>query len=193
MLHATYQNLAAYATAATGNVTVVAMDGGKSKPKTMRVLPVTDAGLDDKSSSSSSSSLSLLALGGRHLAVGFQGNKDILCLYDLNSSSTQAVIDLKYPAEVLQLCLNQQYAAVLLATSPPQVVLHALKDEAPLRGQKKFPLVLGLNRPRLEQWFGIGKCLFPSCGEIHKRRVFHVLIFSSQMTATKEPCSPASP
>jgi hypothetical protein len=166
MLHATYQKLAAYATAAAGNVTVVAVGGDKSESKTVRVLPVTGAGLEDKelathsSSSSSSSSLSVLALGGRHLAVGFEGSKDNVRLYDLNSSSTQAHADLKYPGEVLQLCLNQQYAAVLLATSPPQVVLHALEDAAPLHGQKKFSLVLGLNRARLEQWFGIGKYLF---------------------------------
>jgi hypothetical protein len=165
MLHATYQKLAAYATAAAGNVTVVAVGGNKSESKTVRVLSVTGAGLEDKelathSSSSSSTSLSVLALGGRHLAVGFEGSKDNVRLYDLNSSSTQAYADLKYPGEVLQLCLNQQYAAVLLATSPPQVVLHALEDAAPLHGQKKFSLVLGLNRARLEQWFGIGKYLF---------------------------------
>jgi hypothetical protein len=162
MLHATYQKMAAYATAAAGNVTVVAVGGDKSESKTVRVLPVTGAGLEDKelATHSSSSSLSVLALGGRHLAVGFEGSKDNVRLYDLNSSSTQAYADLKYPGEVLQLCLNQQYAAVLLATSPPQVVLHALEDAAPLHGQKKFSLVLGLNRARLEQWFGIGKYLF---------------------------------
>jgi len=201
MLHATYKNLAAYATTATGNVTIVDVGGDKSEPETVLVLSVTGEGLNDKahpssSSSSLSSSLSLLALGGRHLAVGFEGNNDNLRLYDLNSSFMQAAVELKYPEEVLQLCLNQQYAAVLLATSPPQVVLHALEEEAPLRGQKKFSPVLGLNRARLEQWFGIGKCLSLIRRELRKMTISPFPLFpisSPQMTATKEPCSLASP
>ena len=200
MLHATYKNLAAYATTATGNVTIVDVGGDKSEPETVLVLSVTGEGLNDKahpsSSSSLSSSLSLLALGGRHLAVGFEGNNDNLRLYDLKSSLMQAAVELKYPEEVLQLCLNQQYAAVLLATSPPQVVLHALEEEAPLRGQKKFSPVLGLNRARLEQWFGIGKCLSLIRRELRKMTISPFPLFpisSPQMTATKEPCSLASP
>ena len=172
MLHATHKNLAVYATTTPGNITIVAVGGDKSEPETVRIFPVTGAGVGDKahpsSSSSSSSSLSLLALGGRHLAVGFEGQKDSLRLYGLNSSLIRATVELKYPAEVLQLCLNQQYAAVLLATSPPQVVLHALEEEAPLRGQKKSSPVLGLNRAKLEQWFGIGKCLTLICRDFAK-------------------------
>jgi hypothetical protein len=175
MLHATYKNLAAYAPATAGNVTVVAAGGVKGEPKTVCVLAVADTGLEDKAFDvhySCSSSLSLLALGGRYLAVGFESNNKMLRLYDITTPSKKTAVDLKYPAEVLQLCLNQRYAAVLLATSPPQVVLHALEEEAHLRRENKLSIVLGLNRAGLEQWFGIGKCLILSCGELCKVTFF---------------------
>ena len=205
ILHATYQHLVAY-TGAGGEqslVTIVtAISPSSSRPspshaeqekkkdeeathnhnsttalgyETINVLSIAPA---------PGTSISLLALGGQHLAVGLLkssvmvkkkgcgiegggGGPTMVQFYSLFHHHLQKnVKEVDYSAPILQLCLNQQFAAMLLednqgkGKASPRVLLHAIdnnndgNDGKDKSHCKKYHPSEVANVFRKQQWFG---------------------------------------
>jgi len=160
MLYATWGNFLAYIST-NDSIIILAVKDGVESPETIFTLPNVNQGSCERDSFASAlPRLSLLAVGGRHVAVCQEAQSERISFYSFEQkgASNKDSFKICYPANVLQICLNDQYAAVRFACSPPQVILHALDQDAPQIGRTKRKNTYTSRKDifKLERWFDTG-------------------------------------